>query len=198
MNVFPLQRELIDAVVGFINAKLTDPKSVNKYFNGSWQPKKLPTLRGCRKLQTEVRGWLLGVKHNHANHVLAIHGYSTTELGTRDDDGIQLKGRIYLGPAPAGHRMENQIAWDWQVSEASLQSICALAVATICQEGLHEDVHECKRDGCANIFVDRHSRGKPRQYCKTKECDNARNRFAVSKSARKKRKAKTRRKRTRK
>ncbi len=189
MNIFPLQSELIEAVVGFINADLREPKDVQQYFNGTWQPDKLPTLRTCRELQKEVRQWLLEAKLGSADHMPALYGYGSI-WWQQVDQGIQLEGKIYLEIAPQEDLNKNPIAWSWQVSNASLRSICGLAVATTCQEGLHHKVHECKRDRCENIFIDRHSRGKPRLYCQSTECANKRNSAAVKKSRKNPEKAK--------
>ena len=187
MNVFPLQKELVEAVVGFINAELRERNDVYQYFNGTWHPEKLPPLKICRELQKEVRQWLLEAKLGSGDHISAIYGYGPV-WWHRADQGIQLEGKIYLGGAPQGHTNENPIVWSWQVSKASLRSICGLAVATICQERLHHKVHECEQDECRNIFIDRHSRGISRKYCKATDCANKRNSEAVRKSQKKARK----------
>ena len=184
MDVFPLRNELVEAVVGFINAELRKAKDVDQYFNGTWHPDKLPTLRICKELQKEVRQWLLEAKLGSGDHISAIYGYGPV-WWHRADQGIQLEGKIYLGGAPQGHTKKNPIVWSWHVSNASLRSICGLAVATICQKELHHKMHECERDECRNIFIDRHSRGISRKYCKTTECNNKRNLAAVKKSRKK-------------
>ncbi len=184
MNIFPLQNELIDAVIGFANAKLREPKDVEQYFNGAWRPGKLPDLRACRKLQGEVRRWLLEVKLGSGDYLPPLYGIELSKDSARKEGqpAIKLKGYIYIEPAEPGADQRHKIAWRWEVSEASLRSICGLAVATVVQEGHRHHVHECERDECENLFIDRHSRGIPRRYCKTADCDNARNRQAVKKS----------------
>ena len=193
MDIFPLQNELIDAVIGFANDKLREPKDVERHFNGTWKPYNLPTLRTCRKLQKDVRQWLLEAKLGSADHLLALYGIELTKDSTpkaRKYSAIKLKGEIYIEPASSGHDLRNQIAWSWRISEASLRSICGLAVATVHQEGLRHNVHECQRDECGNLFIDRCSRGVPRLYCKTEDCDKARNLHAVRESTKKARKKK--------
>ena len=189
LNIFPLQSELIDAVIGFANAKLREPADIKKYFKDTWQPDSLPKdMRTYMKLQNTVRNWLLGAKYGDSDHVLALHGIGSHGWPNVVDKGIELQGKIYLETATPASGPNDKIVWDWRISRASLRSICGLAVATICQEGWHLNVHECKRGGCENIFIDRHSRGKPRLYCQSTECANKRNSEAVRKSQKKARK----------
>ena len=188
MSAFPLQKELVDSVINFANLDLQSPQDVSKCFDGTWTPTEIPKLRECRRLRHEVRRWLLEAKLGSADHLLALYGVNLSrQTGGKPEKlkvskDIRLEGGIYVDVAPQGRGVENPIRWRWQVAHASLRAICGLAVTTICEQGLHHKVHECKREGCSNIFVDRQSRGTQREYCLTPYCNNQRNKEAVQKS----------------
>lgn len=86
MNVFPLQDELIDAVIGFANADLDHPDNARQYFRGTWAPDELPKLRTCRTIQADVRLELMvaaGFPANRECHD-AMRGLDR-EVGNRAD-----------------------------------------------------------------------------------------------------------------
>ena len=58
MTVFPLQNDLIDAVVQFASEKLTSPEQARQSFSDILRTDSLPTLKTCRIIQKEVRDWL--------------------------------------------------------------------------------------------------------------------------------------------
>lgn len=180
MDNFPLQEELIDAVVGFANSKIKRPEQVFEHFTGTWQPESLPKLRTCRRIQQEVRNWMLD---KDVSFVLALEGYSWGPLG-QVDKGIRLVGEVHTAfdVDKESREADLYLTWRWSVSHASLRAICGLAVATIFQRKLHRRLGLCERVECNNIFIDLTSRGTPRKYCKTDKCERARNREAVKKS----------------
>ena len=85
MNAFPLQDELIDAVIGFVNDTLKSRDDVKKHFKNEWTPGSLPRLKECRSLQAEVRGWLLDARQGLTGHVLAVHGIGSAGYPGRSD-----------------------------------------------------------------------------------------------------------------
>ena len=189
MSVIPLQSELINSVLAFANADLDDPDKVRRYFNGAWAPHKIPSLRTCRTIQADARSWLLfAAGFDERGSYDAMRGLEDSYDGSfkRLDPGIELKGwpSVEKIPVLGGH--EEKIVWKWRVVNASLRAVCGLAVGIIIQEGLHLWVVECQRDGCGNIFLDRSSRGTPRKYCKSAECDAIVNRQAVARSRKRK------------
>ena len=191
MNVFPLQSELIDAVIAFANADLDALAKVRRYFNGIWKPDNIPSLSTCRTIQADVRSWLMfAAGFNDQDCFDAMRGLEWGYSGSfkRLDSGIELKGWLSVEKIPVLGGHEEKIVWKWRVVNASLRAICGLAVGTIIQEGLHQRVVECQRDGCGNIFLDRSSRGTARKYCKSAECDVILNRQAVARSRKRKKK----------
>jgi hypothetical protein len=187
MAAFPLQEELIDAVIEFANTKLTDARVIRQIFAKTWKPDSVPSLATCRKIQSEVRVWLAG-----ESQLLAIDAFAG---GSRlSGSGIELVGRLGYqsettfdesDPYPKPVARRAWITWRWRIKSASLRAVCGLAVATIEQaqgEGKIGPVAVCARAGCGRYFVDRSSRGIAREYCKTTECEKARNRERVSRS----------------
>ena len=179
MDDFPLQDELIDAVIQFANAKLKKGDQVLDYFCSSWRPDSIPRLRTCRKIQTETRRWLT-VPNEDSGFLLALLG---SDFKERVDAGIRLGGQVAfrLDKLDDVNSRVKVIA-SWHVEKASLRSICGLAVATIHDAGLSKRIRVCDHKECANIFIDDRSRGKPRIYCKTEECASQRNRERVAAS----------------
>ena len=194
MDVFPLQDQLIDAVIGFANAKIRQPDQVHDYFTGRWQPESLPKLPTCRRIQRDVRQWLLD---RDPGFVLALEGFSSGPV-EKVDKGIRLTGAIHSAFDFNSESREAHVylTWQWSVSDASLRAICGLAVATIYQQKLRKRLGLCERAECDNIFIDTTSRGTPRQYCKTDECERARNRERVKDSRARQRKIKLKRRKT--
>lgn len=106
MDAFPLQNELIDAVVRFANAELkTDYKSVvREHFNQAWVPDEIPKLRTCRRIQNDVRLGLMvaaGFPANRECHD-AMRGLEDNLDGTlkRIDSGIRLEGHLSVEKTP--------------------------------------------------------------------------------------------------
>ncbi len=176
MDDFPLQKELVDAVIGFANAKLDMPSQVNDFFNGRWNPKSIPLLSTCRKIQREVRGWLIDL---NGMFIGALDGWGPAGWAPLSDRGIELKARVFHSWKLDGNKVEHTVGMEWSVAKASLRAICGLAVATLYQQDLHSRLGLCARDGCENIFIDIASRGIPRKYCKTKKCEAQLNRDRV-------------------
>ena len=189
MSAFPLQSELIDAVIGFANADLDDPTQISCYFNGTWQPDSIPKLRTCRSIQGDVRLELMATAagFNHDDSYLAMRGYEDNYDGsvTRVDPGIRFEGYLTVDKKMVLGGHEEKIVFEWRVSKASLRAICGLAVQIIKQEGLDRRFGECDREGCENIFLDRSSRGIRRKYCKSTECEKILNRERVKESRQK-------------
>jgi len=186
MDAFPLQKNLIDAVIGFANADLNPPDNVRRYFSETWEPDQIPKLRTCRIIQADVRLGLMvaaGFPANRECHD-AMRGleWNFDDTFTRIDPGIRLEGHLSVEKTAVLGGYEEQIVWKWRVTNASLRAICGLAVGTIIQEGLHRKIGLCEREGCSNLFLDRNSRGIPRKYCKTDECEKKLNRQRVSDS----------------
>ena len=163
--VFPLQDELIEAVVRFASAKINRPNDAVASFGGIWHPTDKPTLRTCRHVQREVRRWLDDRPLADVVFAYVIHS------------DIKLVGTLgaSMGKDAGDHAFE--VTWDWFVKDVPLRGVCALAVATIWQSGLKDRVGRCKRAGCSNYYLDRKGRGK--RYCGTDECNDARNRERV-------------------
>ena len=186
MNTFPLQGELIDAVIAFANADLYDPAVVRRYFKGAWEPTEIPKLRACRNIQADVRTSLMNAADfGHRDCHDEMRGLEWGKGSfKRFDPGIRLEGWLSIDKVPITGGHKEQIVWKWCVSHASLRDICGLAVSTIVQENLHRRFGECGREGCYNIFLDRNSRGTPRKYCKQETCELALNRDRVSASRR--------------
>ena len=170
-QTFPLQEQLIDAVIAFANAKLTSPTQAVSFFGGSWTPSDTPQLSECRRIQTEVRKWLVDPwAKGSAPHVPMIRGIRLTGTwgfqAARDDD--------------VNADVKYEVTWDWHVaSDVTLRAICGLAVVTAFQAGFRDWIGLCAREGCSTYFVDRDSRGIRRKYCKTEECEKALNRERV-------------------
>lgn len=192
MGAFPLQNELINAVVSFANADLDDPaKVVRRYFDGAWMPCKIPSPETCHTIQADVRLWLMTADgFNNRDCYDAMRGleWGFDKSFKRLDSGIELKGWLSVEKVPVLGGHEEKIVWKWRAVNASLRAICGLAVGTIIQEGLHQKVITCQRDGCSNIVLDRSSRGTARKYCKSAECDVILNRQAVARSRKRKKK----------
>ena len=190
MSPFPLQNELINAVVAFANAESLDEQHIRRHFKNTWTPDKIPQLRTLIEIQQEVREWLFKARYlpdGDVEHGFALHGLRI-ELGpevVRVDPGILLEGKISIDQVPILGGFKEQIVWTWKVKQASLRAICGLAMATICQEGLHKRIGECAREGCGNIFLDQSSRGNKRKYCKSAECDAKLNQMRVEQSRKK-------------
>jgi len=191
VSAFPLQSELIDGVIGFANAHLSNPSQISSYFNETWKPDQVPKLRTCRTIQNDVRLWLMtAVGFDHDDSYLAMRGYEDNYDGslTRVDPGIRFEGHLAVKKTPVLGGHQEQIEFKWRVSRASLRAICGLAVQIIIQEGLHRRIGVCDREGCLSIFLDRSSRGIPRKYCKSAECEKILNRERVKESRKKVRK----------
>ena len=123
--------------------------------------------------------------------VMAVEGFSWGPL-EQVDKGIRLTGEIHtvLEVDSESHEVDVYLRCDWSVSDVSLRAICGLAVATIYQRKLRKRLGLCERVECNNIFIDTGSRGTPRKYCKTAECERARNRDGVKASRARMRKKK--------
>lgn len=183
-KVFPLQDELIDAVIAFANADLQSARQAAAFYSGMWTPSSLPSLSECRSIQDEVRSWLRPLdkpaKMMRAVEAMMIYRGKT--------DGVQLVGALGFSatqdaePHEPKSRMRYEVTWNWWVRSASLRAVCGLAVASVYQAGLREFVGLCARDGCGIYFVDRKSRGNRRKYCKTDHCELALNAERVSRS----------------
>lgn len=165
---YPIQSELVDAVISFANLDLKNSTQIRESFSGAWRPDALPSLRTCRDVQRETREWLSAP---NLRAYLAMEGFD--QFVVRIERGIRFEGRLN---GVKGHRGKIEIQWKWWVSEASLRAICGLAVATIEQLGLRDRLAVCARPGCGLYFIDRESRGVPRKYCKTEACEQALNR----------------------
>ena len=179
MNDFPLQEELIDAVIGFANAKIDRPSQVTGFFGRTWNPTSIPQLSTCRKIQREVRGWLIDL---NGMFIPALEGWGPAGWAPNSDRGIELKCMVFHSWELDGNKVDHTIKWEWSVAEASLRVICGLAVATLYQQDLHSRLGLCAREGCENIFIDYVSRGIPRKHCGTEECEMALNRARVKAS----------------
>ncbi len=193
MAVFPVQDDLIDAVLGFASAKLTDPKQVHKFFADRWRRVSIPTtLRTCRKIQGEVRDWLDDPEGAGLSAAWALIGYDLTDNKKRLDPGIAFGGTVLFRKrkkAKKGKKVdvttketEFHVLWDWWIDDATLRALCGLAVCTIWQANLKDRIGYCERDGCDNYFIDRRSRGERRRYCGTEECNKARSRARTAAS----------------
>ncbi len=176
MAIFPLQNSLIDAVIRFANAPLDDADEILDLFEGTWRPDSPPSLRVCRSVQREVLEWLatLADRKGDVEAVIAsILGYRKNM--ERVDSGIRFAGNLgyRIVKDGRGRKARHEVTWHWRVSAASLRAICGLAVASIYQADLHDRVGQCEWAKCNRYFVDRKSRGSPRQFCPDRGCDNA-------------------------
>ena len=179
MAVFPVQDELIDAIVRFASTKLTDPKQVKQFFPGRYRRVSVPTLRTCRKIQGEVRDWLDDPEGAGLSAAWALIGYDLADEKKRLDPGIALGGTFLYQNRLVDTKTketEFQVLLDWWIDVATLRAVCGLAVCTIWQANLQDRIGYCERDGCNNYFIDRRSRGQRRQYCGERECNKARSR----------------------
>ena len=191
MSAIPLQGELIDGVIGFANAKLSNPTQISSYFNGTWKPYRIPKLRTCRTIQADVRLWLMTASgFDNRECYYALRGFEDIydDSVTRVDHGIRFEGHLTVEKTPVLGGHKEQIEFEWRVSRASLRAICGLAMQIIIQEELHQRIGECERESCQNIYLDRTSRGIPRKYCKSEECEKILNRERVKESRKKVRK----------
>ena len=191
MDAFPLQSELIDGVIGFANADLSNRTQISSYFNGTLKPDQIPILKTRRTIQADVRLWLMTASgFDNRESYLAMRGVEDNYDGSvkRVDLGIRFEGYLTVEETPVLGGYKEQIVFKWRVSKASLRAICGLAVQIIIQEGLHQRVGECERESCQNIYLDRTSRGIRRKYCKSAECGKILNRERVKESRKKVRK----------
>ena len=185
MAVFPVQDDLIDAVLGFANAKLTDPEQVHEFFADRWRRVSIPTLRTCRKIQGEVRDWLDSPEGTGLSAAWALMGFDLTDNKKRIDSGIALGGSVLFRNRLVDKETketEFHVLWDWWIDDATLRALCGLAVCTIWQANLKGRIGYCERAECDNYFIDRRSRGERRRYCGTEECNRARNRARTAAS----------------
>lgn len=184
---FPSQDQLIDNVVSFANADLDDQAKVRRYFRGMWTPDEIPSLEDCRAIQAEVRTMLLNLAsgfdvRDFGDAMRGLEWLPDIRHFRRRDSGIVLKGWLGTQEIPVLGGVQERIVFRWRVQNAPLRAICGLGLATLVQEGLHGRVVECHREGCGNFFLDRKSRGKPRKYCKSAECDRLLNSKRVADS----------------
>jgi hypothetical protein len=164
--------DLIDSVVDFANAKLSNPQQVADYFPDHWCPQEFPKLRTCRDIQRDVRAWLLNPKDAY-NWLMGSGSAFEVRLAASP------RIRTAWSDDP-GRDMTTDISWNMYVQEGSLRGICTLGVIYLIADGFADKTHECAHDKCNNLFVDTKSRGKPRLFCRTVECDAVRNREYVA------------------
>ena len=179
MAIFPVQNELIDAIVKFASAKLTDLGQVREIFPKDRRPDSVPSLQTCQKIQKEVRDWLDLPDQSGMSAAWALIGRNLDANKEMVDPGISLGGAIGFQRRLVDKTSNEKvfhITWDWWITSASLRAVCGLAVGSIWQAELQDRVGYCERDGCGNYFIDRRSRGQRRQYCGERECNKARSR----------------------
>ena len=167
---------LVDSVVAFANAKISNPRQVVDYFPDNWLPKDIPQLRACRDTQRDVRAWLL---NPDAFNMM---------IGSSAAMGVRLAASPKISTSwtdDADRKMTTDISWNLYVQQGSLRAICMLAVLYLFDEGLADKTHLCAHAKCNNLFVDTKSRGTTRKYCHTDECDSVRNREYVAASKKK-------------
>jgi len=177
-----LQPELTSAVIRLANTASVEPDEVVALFEGSWVPDKPPGKAYCRRVQRELRDWLLNPSTDlNPWPVVFMVGFDVSD--GRKHGGIKLEGRLgcrqwLKDDGSVGFAVKS----NWFIREAPLRSMAALGVAFIHQAGDADRVLMCKRDGCENIFIRPRKKGPPQEYCKTDECDLARNRESTAKT----------------
>ena len=185
MAVFPVQDDLIHAVVGFASAKLTDSKQVHEFFTGRYRRVSVPTLKTCRKIQREVRNWFDDPEGAGLSAAWALIGYDLADNKKRLDPGIVIGGTILFQNRLVDaetKETEFHVLSEWWIDDATLRAVCGFAVCTIWQADLMDRVGFCERDECNNYFIDRRSRGEPRRFCGEQECNRARGRARTAAS----------------
>ncbi len=185
MAVFPVTDELIDAIVRFASAKLTDPKQVPEFFPKNWRPASVPALTTCRRIQKEVRDWLDNPEGTGSSAAWALIGYDLANNKKKLDQGIAFAGALTFRKRLVDvetREVDFQVLSNWWVTDATLRALCGLAVCTVWQANLTDRIGFCERDQCDNYFVDRKSRGERRRYCGELECNRARGRARTAES----------------
>ena len=178
---FPLQKDLVDAVITFASIDLRRSAQVSDCFSRFWRPKSLPAVETCRQIQSEVRTWLS--EKSAIDPVDAFFG-ATKERFT--DARVEFLGLPGFKAHRVGKELKHEITWQWWVSKGSLRAICGFGVANLYQAGWIDRIGQCAREAykndppCKRFFLDQKSRGQPREYCLTDECNAARLRQRVA------------------